>query len=168
MSKSDTWMPLYIGDYLADTLDFTSAEHGPALLLMMHQWQHGSIPTDNDGIIRICRASEQEWEKISRFVLRLFPISDGVRKNRKLAKLRFKLIENRSRMEPDEWREMRAAIFARDDYTCAYCGRRGGDLECDHVHPVARGGTHHPSNLVTACLPCNRSKGSKTVEEWQQ
>lgn len=29
----------------------------------------------------------------------------------------------------------------------------------DHVHPVARGGTSHPGNLVTACARCNRLKG---------
>jgi 5-methylcytosine-specific restriction endonuclease McrA len=29
----------------------------------------------------------------------------------------------------------------------------------DHVVPLARGGTDHPSNLVVACRPCNMKKG---------
>lgn len=70
------------------------------------------------------------------------------------------------RPSPSAWARLRAAVFARDDYTCAYCGRRGVRLECDHVLPVARGGSHDPDNLVTACFVCNRSKHDKTVEEW--
>ena len=59
-------------------------------------------------------------------------------------------------------------VFERDDFTCQYCGKRGGDLECDHVIPVARGGGHETTNLVTACAPCNRSKRDRTPEEWLQ
>ncbi len=65
------------------------------------------------------------------------------------------------------WREIRERIFARDDYTCQYCGKRGNKLECDHIHPVAKGGTHEDSNLATACFSCNRSKRDKTLSEWR-
>lgn len=67
----------------------------------------------------------------------------------------------------NEWRELRDAVFKRDDYTCQYCGERGGKLECDHVLPVARGGNSDLGNLATACFKCNRSKRSKTVDEWR-
>src|SRR5579875_3163243 len=56
-----------------------------------------------------------------------------------------------------EWNSLRELVFRRDDYTCQYCFVRGGRLECDHVIPVARGGSSSEKNLVTACLPCNRS-----------
>jgi hypothetical protein len=65
------------------------------------------------------------------------------------------------------WRAIRERIFARDDYTCQYCGERGKKLECDHIHPVAKGGSHEDGNLTTACLACNRSKRDKTVSEWR-
>lgn len=65
-----------------------------------------------------------------------------------------------------EWAALRTAVFQRDDFTCRYCGARGGRLECDHVHPVSRGGDHSFENLVTACFRCNRSKRNKTVQEW--
>lgn len=65
------------------------------------------------------------------------------------------------------WKTIRDRIFSRDDYTCQYCGARGIKLECDHVHPVSRGGSHDDSNLVTACVGCNRSKRAKTVAEWK-
>ncbi len=66
-----------------------------------------------------------------------------------------------------EWRELRNAVFARDNYTCRYCGAHGVRLECDHVVPLSRGGTNGMDNLVTACLRCNRSKGSKNLGEWE-
>ena len=51
---------------------------------------------------------------------------------------------------------------------CVYCGL-GLDLEratLDHVHPLARGGTHAPGNLVVACAPCNRRKGDMLPHEF--
>ena len=66
------------------------------------------------------------------------------------------------------WREIRSAIFKRDDYKCTYCGERGGKLECDHVIPVSRGGGHDESNLVTSCISCNRSKRDKLPSEWSR
>jgi len=73
---------------------------------------------------------------------------------------------NDARPPAHEWRVIRERIFARDDYTCTYCGVRGVRLECDHVSPVALGGTHDDENLTTACRACNRAKRSKTVEDW--
>lgn len=75
--------------------------------------------------------------------------------------------ENNGRLAASEWRVLRQLIFVRDDFTCQYCGERGGRLECDHVHPVSKGGTHDETNLVTACFSCNRSKRDKSVEQWR-
>jgi|SRR5215211_3408588 len=36
----------------------------------------------------------------------------------------------------------------------------------DHVLAVKRGGTGEADNLQLLCPPCNRSKGTKTMEEW--
>ena len=72
-----------------------------------------------------------------------------------------------SRPLSHEWAEIRKAVFGRDDYTCTYCGVRGLKMECDHIVPVARGGGSEMGNLTTACKPCNRSKGSKLIEEWK-
>lgn len=65
------------------------------------------------------------------------------------------------------WAFIRAWVFKRDNYTCQYCGAHGVKLECDHVVPVADGGLHTEANLVTACFSCNRSKGSRPLNEWE-
>lgn len=65
------------------------------------------------------------------------------------------------------WEELRVAVFARDGNACRYCGAADVRLECDHVVPLSRGGKSVIWNLVTACVPCNRSKGAKTLDEWR-
>ncbi|WP_268255763.1 RNA-guided endonuclease IscB [Streptomyces lomondensis] len=50
------------------------------------------------------------------------------------------------------------------DGSCAYCGVSGVPLNVEHVRPRSRGGSDRISNLVLACSPCNKAKGSKPVE----
>jgi len=58
-------------------------------------------------------------------------------------------------------------IYARDDSTCQYCGRRfpRSDLNLDHVVPRSRGGSTNWENVVCSCVPCNLRKGGRTPEE---
>ena len=72
------------------------------------------------------------------------------------------------RLPPCSWREIRSKIFMRDDYTCAYCGQRGGELHCDHIVPVSKNGSNDEDNLVTSCRSCNLSKAAKSIEEWKK
>jgi hypothetical protein len=60
---------------------------------------------------------------------------------------------------------LRFEVFRRDNFTCQYCGRRPPEviLEVDHILPLSAGGGSEPSNLVTSCLDCNRSKGKKVL-----
>ncbi len=61
----------------------------------------------------------------------------------------------------------RANIYARDKFTCPYCGSsfRSEELTFDHVIPVSRGGTKSWENIVTACIDCNRRKGGQIPEQ---
>ena len=52
----------------------------------------------------------------------------------------------------------RRAVFARDEWTCQYCGSRG-NLTVDHVIPKSKGGSSSWENIVASCAPCNRRKG---------
>lgn len=48
---------------------------------------------------------------------------------------------------------------------CAYCKAFGAE-QIDHVKPVSRGGSDEVSNLVLACQPCNKRKGTQTATEF--
>lgn len=61
----------------------------------------------------------------------------------------------RRNVEYDTWR---AAVYARDDYTCPICGKHGVDLEAHHIQNFA---AHKDERLdvangVTMCAPCHK------------
>ena len=62
-------------------------------------------------------------------------------------------------------------LFARDHYTCQYCGRHRRELghreflTRDHLLPLCRGGENVWDNVITACTRCNHRKGNRTPEE---
>jgi 5-methylcytosine-specific restriction endonuclease McrA len=58
-------------------------------------------------------------------------------------------------------------IYARDDSTCQYCGKRcpRSELNLDHVVPRSRGGNTNWENVVCSCVPCNLRKGGRTPVE---
>jgi 5-methylcytosine-specific restriction endonuclease McrA len=57
-------------------------------------------------------------------------------------------------------------LFEKQDGQCAACGCDLVRYEIDHIDPLAKGGSNWPSNLQLLCAPCNRSKGKKTMQEW--
>jgi 5-methylcytosine-specific restriction endonuclease McrA len=59
----------------------------------------------------------------------------------------------------------RRALFARDNWRCAYCGTTSGKLTLDHVIPRSRGGDSVWENVVTSCAPCNLKKGDRLPHE---
>ena len=62
----------------------------------------------------------------------------------------------------------RAALFARDNHRCVYCGQvfDAEELSADHVQPRMRGGDGSPGNLVTACRACNTRKAGRSLTQF--
>jgi len=90
MRETSTWMPLYIGDYLADTTHLTYAEHGAYLLLIMVYWRSGKpLPDDDVLLARYCRANRWQWKTLRPVLEPFFQVRDGawshVRVTRELA-----------------------------------------------------------------------------------
>ena len=62
-------------------------------------------------------------------------------------------------------------LFARDDYSCQYCGRHRSELKGrqfltrDHILPLSRGGDNSWENVVASCSPCNNRKGNRLPNE---
>ncbi len=59
----------------------------------------------------------------------------------------------------------RRTLLSRDNYTCQYCGVSDQQLTIDHVLPKSRGGKTEWTNVVAACVNCNRKKGNKLPAE---
>jgi 5-methylcytosine-specific restriction endonuclease McrA len=57
----------------------------------------------------------------------------------------------------------RRAVFARDDWTCQYCGGHAENV--DHVIPRSRGGGHTWENVVASCRRCNARKENRMHAE---
>jgi 5-methylcytosine-specific restriction endonuclease McrA len=57
----------------------------------------------------------------------------------------------------------RRAVFARDEWTCQYCGAAAENL--DHVVPRSKGGLHTWENVVAACRRCNSRKENRAPQE---
>ncbi len=59
--------------------------------------------------------------------------------------------------------EKRLALYIRDGFHCAYCGRdlknaAAAEVTLDHLLPRVAGGTNEATNLITACRACNSSR----------
>jgi uncharacterized protein YdaU (DUF1376 family) len=56
------WMPLYVGDYLADTAHLRAFQSGGYLHLIMHYWRTGGLPDDDSQLAAIARMTPEEWK----------------------------------------------------------------------------------------------------------
>ncbi len=64
-------------------------------------------------------------------------------------------------------RYSRINVFARDKFTCQYCGEQPhrSQLNLDHVIPRSLGGRTTWENVVCSCVVCNRRKGGRTPQQ---
>ncbi len=63
-----------------------------------------------------------------------------------------------------EYQRNRGIVLRQAGDRCEQCGRRRR-LQCDHIIPVSRGGTHHLSNLQALCTGPGGCHGKKTGAE---
>src|SRR5271163_2906709 len=75
--KADIWMPLYIGDYLADTSRLTTEQHGAYLLLLMDYWRNGPPLDEDEELATITKLSITQWRKHAPKIRSLFQSIDG-------------------------------------------------------------------------------------------
>lgn len=58
-------------------------------------------------------------------------------------------------------------IYKQQLGRCLYCGiELNGNYHIDHKIPLIRSGTNWPNNLCCSCPKCNKSKFTKTAEEF--
>lgn len=158
----------------------TDGEWRAGVTLWLKSWDQvpaGSLPDDDIELCRLAELGRRQWAKAKAAAMRGWilcsdgrlyhpVVAQGIATAWAAKQVRMRKIIRRLEIESEQWALLRAAVFERDAYTCRYCQAIGIRLEADHVHPVRLGGASTMDNLVTACKPCNRSKGVKRLADW--
>ena len=98
MQKADIWMPLYIGDYLADTARLTTEQHGAYLLLLMDYWRSGRLPDNDQVLAQISKLSPDAWINAKAMLMQFFSIKDGYWIHARVEKELNLAMENKAKM----------------------------------------------------------------------
>jgi hypothetical protein len=154
---------LYFGDYVGDTMDFTADQHAVFQTLLLQLWLLRPVALKTRWLRKQSGLPRGDWRSI-------YPLLRGPLERALAGVYRWNeaiKAYDGQRLPPFEWKILRTIVLARDGYTCAYCGSTE-DLHADHRISVAQGGSNALENLVTACAPCNLSKGSNSLDSWLQ
>ena len=72
-------------------------------------------------------------------------------------------------MTPADRQRLRAVVFPREGYACAYCASPAAPsnpLTLEHILPRSAGGPDATWNLIAACRACNGARGSTPMAVW--
>jgi len=77
--KHNQFMPLWVGDYLFDTVRLTLEEHGAYLLLIFAYWRSGEpLPDDDAEFARLLHINARRWRRLRATLEPFFQVADGV------------------------------------------------------------------------------------------
>ena len=177
------WFAFDADAYTGDTAHLTCEEHGAYLLLILAYYRSEKpLPATDRALSSITKLPMDRWLECKPTLTAFFTEEGGTWRHdqiereldrrpdseRTISRKRLEAAERGLKRLPQAiWVAVKKRILARDDYTCQYCGHRGGKLECDHKVPICQGGSNDDENLATACFPCNREKGPRTIEQWR-
>ena len=71
-------MPVFIGDYLADTMHLSTEQHGAYLLLLFHLWRRGTLLDDDGVLAQITGLSKDAWSHARPVLAEFFEIHEGL------------------------------------------------------------------------------------------
>lgn len=76
--KPDSYMKMYIGDWLKDTLHLDATSTGAYFLLVLAHWGKPGIPSNDHSLRTIARVSQQDWARVKAEISALFSESNGL------------------------------------------------------------------------------------------
>lgn len=95
------WMPVDIGNHLADHAQLTTEQHGAFFLLVMYQWRRGAIPAVPSDLAQICRCTVPVW--LRRLAPALLPLFE--KRRDVLVEPSYEFQRNKAHAISDERRE---------------------------------------------------------------
>lgn len=173
----------YVRDWLSDPqLRMVSpATRGIWIDMLCYMWEsttRGEITGDFGSFTRMLGVTSDEFQtfideaEVTGFAdIEIVDIKITI-KNRRMVRDEVQKNGNRDRQrrfrekgggDPDRWTSIRVQILERDEYMCAYCGRKADTV--DHVFSKSKGGGEEDWNLVACCKRCNMKKGDRTLEQ---
>lgn len=91
--RTDTWMPFYVGDYLAATTRLSTEQHGAYMLLLIDYWRNGPPPDDNAVLAQITKLSPASWRKARKALIGFFEVRDGALTQKRAERERARAID---------------------------------------------------------------------------
>jgi uncharacterized protein YdaU (DUF1376 family) len=150
--RPDIWMPLYIGDYLADTQHLSAEQSGAYLHLLMHSWKVGPLPADLEALRRIARVEKDAWSIAWTALVSFFkPSDDGG------------LIQPRLEVERAAWGAKKAESVAKARDAANKRWQQARETDASGNPPsnaqamLERCPSPSPSPLKTNTSPCGAS-----------
>lgn len=78
-------MPLYVGDYLKDTMHLSPEQHGVYDLLIMNYWIRGeALPDNDDYLARVSKSSLETWHSHRSVIGSFFIIGEGLWRHKRV------------------------------------------------------------------------------------
>lgn len=162
-AKIDTWMPLYVGDYLADTQHLSTLEHGAYLLLLMTYWRiKGPLPDDDMKLSRMCRLSLKQWKAIRPTIIEFFLLGDG-----QLVSTRSETEIHNSKMKSEKARANALERYKTADADAAYplCETPAERLLAGGRAPVPPSPSPNPTDYKST--GANKLDAGEFLEFWK-
>jgi len=158
--KADIWMPLYIGDYLADTSRLTTEQHGAYLLLIMDYWRSGRPPDNDQVLAQICKLSPDAWRNAKAMLKQYFIVEDGFWVHKRIES------EIAAANENKEKRHERAIKGAKARWNNATSSATSNPqamlIQCPSPSP-----SPSTSHITTKELAAKAAPATRLSEDWQ-
>lgn len=114
-SKTDIWMPLYIGDILADTAHLDAERFGCYMLWLMHYWRKGPLSGNIDDLVGIGKLRGKDAPSIAQELLsEFFTVEEDSRWHQKRADIEKILWQGKQLKAQEKAKNAAAARWGND------------------------------------------------------
>lgn len=152
--RPDTWMPLYVGDYLADTIALSCEEHGAYFLLLMDYWRRqGPLPDDDVKLARIVRLPMKRWLVLRPSIAEFFQTAGAEWHHRRVDRE----ISNAAEMYQRQCDRTKAATATRRQRNDERNDERNGLSTLSQPQPQPQPQSRAAQHLLPSTLPRDAS-----------